>query len=208
MKVREAQLKLREDELRVREDRFELRVQEDRLEMRAREDQLELRAKEDRLELRTREERIRQDQLKLQESLLALSTREQRFQTQQAQHRLQQIQAGSGLPQTLAGSLATSGSTSDDHSDGPQNAIETVLPVLKAISEDHQAPLIGPDVTVDQLRARDNARWMAKNGVALHKLLDENESKFDELMRIHIVSVTILTSTKPRMAAFSILAQS
>jgi hypothetical protein len=39
---------------------------------------------------------------------------------------------------------------------------------------------------------------MAKNGVALHKLLDENESKFDD-SKNPFVSVTILTSTKPRM---------
>jgi hypothetical protein len=39
-------------------------------------------------------------------------------------------------------------------------------------------PLIGKDVTIAQLRSRDNAAWMAKNGVALNKQLDANRAKY------------------------------
>jgi hypothetical protein len=39
-------------------------------------------------------------------------------------------------------------------------------------------PLIGKDVTVAQLRSRDNAAWMAKNGVALNQQLDANRAKY------------------------------
>jgi hypothetical protein len=41
-----------------------------------------------------------------------------------------------------------------------------------------QQPLIGKDVTIAQLRSRDNAAWMAKNGVALNQQLDANRAKY------------------------------
>jgi hypothetical protein len=59
------------------------------------------------------------------------------------------------------------------------NRIKSTWSRIKKKHEDcYNRPLIGKDVTIAQLRSRDNAAWMAKNGVALNQQLDANRAKY------------------------------
>jgi hypothetical protein len=58
------------------------------------------------------------------------------------------------------------------------NRIKSTWSRIKKKHEDFNTTSIGMDVTIAQLRSRDNAAWMAKNGVALNQQLDANRAKY------------------------------